>query len=47
MSDERKLQKAIEELEFLFVKAKTLQYVENPLAWALYHTWRWAEKNVK
>lgn len=35
-----KLKKAQEVLEKEYEIAKTLEYIKDPLAWALYETWR-------
>jgi hypothetical protein len=34
------LKKAIELLEAEYERAKKLEYVHNPLAWALYQVWK-------
>ena len=40
MMREMKLQTAITLLEANYEKAQNLEYVQRPLAWALYHTWK-------
>lgn len=37
------LKKAIKLIEEEYEKAKQLEYVHNPLAYALYHVWRKAD----
>lgn len=34
------LEKAIKTLEAEYERAKKIPYVQKPLAWALYHTWK-------
>ena len=41
------LEEAVEMLETEYERAKNLEYVINPLAWALYHTWRKADRDYK
>ena len=38
------LEDAIEILKEQYEKAKQLEFVRNPLAYALYHTWRICDK---
>ena len=38
------LKKAIELLESEYERAKKLEYVRNPLAWALYQVWKKADE---
>lgn len=38
------LEQAIAILRRQYEEAKKLPYVKNPLAWALYHTWKIADK---
>lgn len=38
------LKKAIELLESEYERAKKLEYVHNPLAWALYQVWKKADE---
>lgn len=38
------LKKAIELLEAEYERAKKLEYVHNPLAWALYQVWKKADE---
>lgn len=40
------LEKAIKLLEEQYERAKKLEYVENPLAWALYQVWRTVDKET-
>lgn len=40
MMREMKLQTAITLLEANYEKAQNLEYVQRPLAWALYQTWK-------
>ena len=39
-----KLNKAIKLIEFEYEKAKRLEWVHNPLAYALYQVWKMADK---
>ena len=34
------IEKAIEILKAEYERAKNMKYVQKPLAWALYHTWK-------
>jgi len=38
------LEEAIEILKKNYDKAKQLKYINNPLAWALYQTWKEADR---
>ena len=38
------LGKAVKMLETEYARGRKLEYVRNPLAWALYKTWKWAEE---
>jgi hypothetical protein len=38
------LKKAIELLEAEYERAKKLEYIHNPLAWALYQVWKKADE---
>ena len=39
------LEKAIKRLEEEYERAKKLEYVEKPLAYALYHVWKEADND--
>ena len=39
-AEDRKLEKAVTTLRKNYELAKTLKYVNDPLAWALYQTWK-------
>lgn len=39
------LKTAIKMLEEEYERAKKIEYVENPLAWALFHVWRKADES--
>lgn len=41
------LEKAIKLLEQEYERAKNLEFVHNPLAWALYRVWRQADSERK
>lgn len=38
-----KIENAIKYLYKQYEKAKTMEYVKKPLAWALYQTWRYVD----
>ena len=44
LSGDIKLDKAIKYLHEQYDKALKMDYVKNPLAWALYQTWRYVDK---
>lgn len=44
---EATLEVAIELLKEEYERAKSLEYVRNPLAFALYHTWKKIDKEEK
>ena len=39
-----KIETAIKYLHKQYAKAQTMEYINNPLAWALYQTWRYVDK---
>ena len=39
-TEDRELEKAVATLRNNYERAKTLNYVYDPLAWALYQTWK-------
>lgn len=41
------LEKAIANLCLYYEKAKTLEYVREPVAWAAYQTWRAADRETE
>ena len=41
---EMTLEEAILLLEKVYERAKKLEYVRNPLAWALYNVWKMADR---
>lgn len=41
-----KIEAAIKYLYKQYEKAKTMDYVKKPLAWALYQTWRYVDKEA-
>lgn len=34
-------------LSYLYRKAKSLEYVQKPMSWALYHTWQEIDKKER
>lgn len=40
------LDKAIKLLEKEYARAKTLKYIRNPIAWALYRVWKLADAEL-
>lgn len=38
------LEKAVKLLEAKYERAKKMEYVQNPLAWALYQVWKKADE---
>ena len=38
------LEEAIKLLNWYYERAKNMEYVQNPLAWALYQVWKEADK---
>lgn len=48
MSDQKKqIEEAVELLQKNFEKAKVTPYVQRPLAWALYQTWKAVDVGMK
>ena len=41
------LDKVIKMLEEEYERAKKLEYVQHPLAWALYHTWKKVDERMQ
>ena len=39
-----KIENAIKYLYKQYEKAKAMEYIKKPLAWALYQTWRYVDK---
>lgn len=37
------IEAAIKYLYAKYKQAQTLEYIRNPLAWALYETWKWVD----
>ena len=41
------IEKAIEILKHNYERALKIEYIHNPLAWALYKTWRFVDSKAK
>lgn len=44
---EKQIEEAVELLRKNFEKAKVTPYVQRPLAWALYQTWKTVDRGMK